>query len=156
MLKDVPPHSRLMQEEIFGPLLPIVTVSDMDDAIRFVNEREKPLALYIFCSNKNVRRDNTQVGARCRDLTSSSLLVSQAVKRMIAETSSGGVTVNDVLMHYTLCSLPFGGVGETRTVQSTSALGHKYTQESATGVFHAPLLLIYVPPRSERYGPLPR
>ncbi|KAM6932965.1 aldehyde dehydrogenase family 3 member A2-like [Xenentodon cancila] len=49
VLKDVPPHSRLMQEEIFGPLLPIVTVSDMDDAINFINEREKPLALYIFC-----------------------------------------------------------------------------------------------------------
>uniref|UniRef100_A0A3Q3XFV5 Aldehyde dehydrogenase domain-containing protein n=1 Tax=Mola mola TaxID=94237 RepID=A0A3Q3XFV5_MOLML len=75
--------------EIFGPLLPIVTVGDMDDAIRFINEREKPLALYIFCSNK------------------------KAVKRMIEETSSGGVTVNDVMMHYTLCSLPFGGVGKT-------------------------------------------
>lgn len=55
VLKDVPPHSRLMQEEIFGPLLPIVTVSDMDDAIRFINEREKPLAMYIFCSDKKVR-----------------------------------------------------------------------------------------------------
>lgn len=55
VLKDVPPHSRLMQEEIFGPVLPIVTVSDMDDAISFINEREKPLALYIFCSDKKVR-----------------------------------------------------------------------------------------------------
>lgn len=55
MLKDVPPHSRLMQEEIFGPLLPIVTVSDMDEAVRFINEREKPLALYLFCSDKKVR-----------------------------------------------------------------------------------------------------
>lgn len=55
VLKDVPPHSRLMQEEIFGPLLPIVAVSDMDDAIGFINEREKPLALYIFCSDKKVR-----------------------------------------------------------------------------------------------------
>lgn len=54
VLKDVPPHSRLMQEEIFGPVLPIVTVSDMDDAINFINEREKPLALYIFCSDKKV------------------------------------------------------------------------------------------------------
>ena len=58
VLKDVPPHSRLMQEEIFGPLLPIVTVSDMDDAIHFINEREKPLALYIFCSDKKVRHRN--------------------------------------------------------------------------------------------------
>uniref|UniRef100_A0A671VAA4 Aldehyde dehydrogenase n=1 Tax=Sparus aurata TaxID=8175 RepID=A0A671VAA4_SPAAU len=89
VLKDVPPHSRLMQEEIFGPLLPIVTVSDMDDAIRFISEREKPLALYIFCSDK------------------------KAIKRMIEETTSGGVTVNDVMMHYTLNSLPFGGVGQS-------------------------------------------
>ncbi|XP_068172776.1 aldehyde dehydrogenase, dimeric NADP-preferring-like isoform X1 [Antennarius striatus] len=89
VLKDVPPHSRLMQEEIFGPLLPIVTVSDMDDAISFINEREKPLALYIFCSDK------------------------KATRRMIEETTSGGVTVNDVMMHYTLNSLPFGGVGQS-------------------------------------------
>uniref|UniRef100_A0A667XGG0 Aldehyde dehydrogenase n=1 Tax=Myripristis murdjan TaxID=586833 RepID=A0A667XGG0_9TELE len=89
VLKDVPPQSRLMQEEIFGPLLPIVTVSDMDDAIRFINEREKPLALYIFCSDK------------------------KAVKRMIDETTSGGVTVNDVMMHCALSSLPFGGVGQS-------------------------------------------
>uniref|UniRef100_A0A672H6E9 Aldehyde dehydrogenase n=1 Tax=Salarias fasciatus TaxID=181472 RepID=A0A672H6E9_SALFA len=89
VLKDVPPHSRLMQEEIFGPVLPIVTVSDMEDAISFINEREKPLALYIFCSDK------------------------KAINKMIDETTSGGVTVNDVMMHYTLNSLPFGGVGQS-------------------------------------------
>lgn len=113
MLKDVPPHSRLMQEEIFGPLLPIVTVSDMDDAVRFINDREKPLALYIFCSNKKVR---TIQHAGIEGVSASPFLLfslTQAVKRMIEETSSGGVTVNDVLMHYALCSLPFGGVGET-------------------------------------------
>lgn len=62
VLKDVPPHSRLMQDEIFGPLLPIVTVSDMDDAIHFINEREKPLALYIFCTDKKVRGPRRRVG----------------------------------------------------------------------------------------------
>uniref|UniRef100_A0A4W5PMF9 Aldehyde dehydrogenase 3 family, member A1 n=1 Tax=Hucho hucho TaxID=62062 RepID=A0A4W5PMF9_9TELE len=91
VVKDVPPQARLMQEEIFGPLLPIVTVSDIDDAIHFINEREKPLALYVFSSNKKV------------------------IKRMLAETTSGGVTVNDVIMHYTLNSLPFGGVGQSGT-----------------------------------------
>uniref|UniRef100_A0A4W5MF86 Aldehyde dehydrogenase domain-containing protein n=1 Tax=Hucho hucho TaxID=62062 RepID=A0A4W5MF86_9TELE len=91
VVKDVPPHARLMQEEIFGPLLPIVTVSDVDDAIHFISEREKPLALYVFSSNKKV------------------------IKRMLAETTSGGVTVNDVMMHYTLNSLPFGGVGQSGT-----------------------------------------
>ncbi|XP_019904716.2 aldehyde dehydrogenase, dimeric NADP-preferring-like isoform X3 [Esox lucius] len=89
VVKDVPPHARLMQEEIFGPVLPIVTVSDVDDAIHFINEREKPLALYVFSSNKKV------------------------IKRMLAETTSGGVTVNDVMMQYTLSSLPFGGVGQS-------------------------------------------
>uniref|UniRef100_A0A3Q0RFI9 Aldehyde dehydrogenase n=1 Tax=Amphilophus citrinellus TaxID=61819 RepID=A0A3Q0RFI9_AMPCI len=89
VLKDVPAHSRLMQDEIFGPVLPIVTVSDMDDAINFINEREKPLALYIFCSDK------------------------KAIKKMIEETTSGGVMVNDVMMHYALVSLPFGGVGQS-------------------------------------------
>ncbi|KAG7470516.1 hypothetical protein MATL_G00114680 [Megalops atlanticus] len=87
VLKDMPPHARIMQEEIFGPLLPIVTVAGVDEAIRFINEREKPLALYVFSSKSKV------------------------IKRMLAETSSGGVTVNDVIMHYTLSSLPFGGVG---------------------------------------------
>lgn len=59
VLKDVPPQSRLMQEEIFGPVLPIVAVSDMEDAIHFINEREKPLALYIFCSDKKVEHGQT-------------------------------------------------------------------------------------------------
>nr|XP_061797186.1 LOW QUALITY PROTEIN: aldehyde dehydrogenase, dimeric NADP-preferring-like [Nerophis lumbriciformis] len=89
ILKDVPPHSKLMQEEIFGPLLPIVTVSGLNDAINFINERDKPLALYIFSSDNKV------------------------IEKMIGETTSGGVTVNDVLMHYTLNSLPFGGVGQS-------------------------------------------
>ncbi|XP_061638038.1 aldehyde dehydrogenase, dimeric NADP-preferring-like isoform X1 [Phyllopteryx taeniolatus] len=89
ILKDVPPHSKVMQEEIFGPLLPIVTVSGLDEAIHFINDREKPLALYIFSSDKKV------------------------TKKMIEETTSGGVTVNDVMMHYTLISLPFGGVGQS-------------------------------------------
>ncbi|XP_049581777.1 aldehyde dehydrogenase, dimeric NADP-preferring isoform X2 [Syngnathus scovelli] len=89
ILKDVPPDSKLMQEEIFGPLLPIVTVSGLDEAINFINKRDKPLALYIFSSDKKV------------------------TKKMIKETTSGGVTVNDVMMHYTLISLPFGGIGQS-------------------------------------------
>ncbi|KAL0973952.1 hypothetical protein UPYG_G00213360 [Umbra pygmaea] len=89
VVQDVPRHDKLMQEEIFGPLLPIVTVSDVSDAIRFINGKERPLALYVFSSNKKV------------------------IKRMIAETSSGGVLINDVIMHYVLNSLPFGGVGQS-------------------------------------------
>ncbi|XP_061072566.1 aldehyde dehydrogenase family 3 member A2-like [Conger conger] len=87
VLTEVAADSKVMQEEIFGPLLPIVTVSGVEEAIRFINEREKPLALYVFSSSNKV------------------------TQRMLAETSSGGVTVNDVMMHYTQSSLPFGGVG---------------------------------------------
>ncbi|XP_075760768.1 aldehyde dehydrogenase family 3 member A2 isoform X2 [Pelodiscus sinensis] len=87
VLTDVSPDSRIMQEEIFGPLLPIVTVKSPDEAIQFINQREKPLALYLFANDKKM------------------------IKRMISETSSGGVTANDVIMHFTLPDLPFGGVG---------------------------------------------
>ncbi|CAM4668381.1 aldehyde dehydrogenase family 3 member A2 [Caretta caretta] len=89
ILTDVSPESRIMKEEIFGPLLPIVTIKSADEAIQFINQREKPLALYLFSNDKKL------------------------IKRMISETSSGGVTANDVIMHYTLPDLPFGGVGNS-------------------------------------------
>ncbi|KAM4824178.1 aldehyde dehydrogenase family 3 member A2 isoform X1 [Urocitellus parryii] len=89
VLTDVDPETRVMQEEIFGPVLPIVPVKNADEAINFINKREKPLALYIFSHNNKL------------------------IKRMIDETSSGGVTGNDVIMHFTLNSLPFGGVGSS-------------------------------------------
>uniref|UniRef100_A0A4W4HU21 Aldehyde dehydrogenase domain-containing protein n=1 Tax=Electrophorus electricus TaxID=8005 RepID=A0A4W4HU21_ELEEL len=89
ILKDVLPHARIMQEEIFGPVLPIVTAGDVNEVIRFINERPKPLALYVFSSNKKV------------------------VRRMLNETTSGGVLVNDVMVHYTINALPFGGVGNS-------------------------------------------
>lgn len=89
ILTDVDPQSPVMQEEIFGPVLPIVTVRSLDEAIHFINQREKPLALYVFSLNDKV------------------------IKKMIAETSSGGVTANDVIVHITVHSLPFGGVGNS-------------------------------------------
>ncbi|XP_026580619.1 fatty aldehyde dehydrogenase-like [Pseudonaja textilis] len=89
ILTDVSPEARVMQEEIFGPILPIITVKDLEEAIQFINQREKPLALYVFSDNDKV------------------------INKMIAETSSGGVTANDVLMHFSIPNLPFGGVGNS-------------------------------------------
>ncbi|XP_023620625.1 fatty aldehyde dehydrogenase isoform X4 [Myotis lucifugus] len=89
ILTDVDPETKVMQEEIFGPILPIVPVKNADEAIKFINDREKPLAFYVFSHNNKL------------------------VRRMIDCTSSGGVTVNDVIMHFTLSSLPFGGVGSS-------------------------------------------
>uniref|UniRef100_U3JTL9 Aldehyde dehydrogenase n=1 Tax=Ficedula albicollis TaxID=59894 RepID=U3JTL9_FICAL len=89
ILTDVSPESKVMEEEIFGPVLPIVTVKSVEEAIEFINLREKPLALYVFSNNK------------------------QLIRRMIAETSSGGMTANDVIMHSVVPELPFGGVGHS-------------------------------------------
>lgn len=54
VLRDVKPESKVMQEEIFGPLLPILPISSLDEAIKFINKREKPLALYVFTSDDKV------------------------------------------------------------------------------------------------------
>uniref|UniRef100_G3US35 Aldehyde dehydrogenase n=1 Tax=Meleagris gallopavo TaxID=9103 RepID=G3US35_MELGA len=89
ILTDVSAESKVMEEEIFGPVLPIVSVKNVDEAIEFINRREKPLALYVFSNDKKL------------------------IKRVISETSSGGVTGNDVIMHFFLSTLPFGGVGNS-------------------------------------------
>jgi aldehyde dehydrogenase (NAD+) len=88
-LVDIKLDAPLMQEEIFGPLLPIIPVKDLDEATRFVNERPKPLALYVF----------TKDGARA--------------EKVLRATSSGGAVVNDCLVHITSPDLPFGGVGDS-------------------------------------------
>lgn len=54
VLRDVKPEAKVMQEEIFGPLLPILSVSGLDEAIKFINKREKPLALYVFTQDDKV------------------------------------------------------------------------------------------------------
>jgi aldehyde dehydrogenase (NAD+) len=88
-LVGVDPSARIMQEEIFGPVLPILGVDGIDEAIRFINDRDKPLALYIFAERGAV------------------------IDRILTETSSGGVCVNATLYHLVPPTLPFGGVGES-------------------------------------------
>uniref|UniRef100_A0A7E4WB59 Aldedh domain-containing protein n=1 Tax=Panagrellus redivivus TaxID=6233 RepID=A0A7E4WB59_PANRE len=86
---DALPEDIVMQDEIFGPILPVVTVKNMDEAIERIRSTEKPLAAYIFTkSNSNI-------------------------DKLLNETSSGGVTINDVLLHITVDTLPFGGVGHS-------------------------------------------
>jgi aldehyde dehydrogenase (NAD+) len=89
ILRNVAPEAPAMQEEIFGPILPTLTYNHIDEAIEFINSREKPLALYLFSENSQI----------CRET--------------LARTSSGGAAVNDVLTHLTVPDLPFGGVGES-------------------------------------------
>jgi len=87
IIDGISPQDPIMQEEIFGPVLPVITIKSLDDAISFINERPKPLALYLFTSK------------------------SKNTKRVINETSYGGGCVNDTLKHFANGHIPFGGVG---------------------------------------------
>ncbi|XP_055537735.1 aldehyde dehydrogenase, dimeric NADP-preferring isoform X3 [Wyeomyia smithii] len=89
ILVDVNPNDAVMQEEIFGPILPIINVENAYDAIRFINSRPKALSMYIFSSNK------------------------ADIKTIILNTSCGGVCINDTLTHFSVETLPFGGVGSS-------------------------------------------
>ena len=81
------PDLALMQEEIFGPILPLIAVKSIDAAIEFVSARPKPLALYYFDSDKN------------------------DIERVLQRTAAGGVCINDTVVHFAQAQLPFGGVG---------------------------------------------
>jgi aldehyde dehydrogenase (NAD+) len=89
VLVDTPPAAAIMQEEIFGPLLPVLPVASVAEAIDRVNSRPKPLALYVFAGDDDV------------------------VDAVLDRTSSGGVCVNHTILHITPPELPFGGVGES-------------------------------------------
>ncbi|TRY77366.1 hypothetical protein TCAL_06953 [Tigriopus californicus] len=89
VLTDVSPKDAIMQEEIFGPILPIVNVNSAQEAVDFINGREKPLSLYLYSYDKKVQ-----------DL-------------FISRTSSGGLTINECLLQLSIDSLPFGGVGNS-------------------------------------------
>eukprot|EP00271_Cylindrocystis_brebissonii_P011859 TRINITY_DN29840_c0_g1_i1.p1 TRINITY_DN29840_c0_g1~~TRINITY_DN29840_c0_g1_i1.p1 ORF type:complete len:488 (-),score=104.28 TRINITY_DN29840_c0_g1_i1:434-1897(-) len=89
LVRDVPWDSPLLSEEIFGPVLPIQSVSSISEAIARINSQPKPLAIYPFTNDARV------------------------AKRIVDETSSGGVLINDCLMHSTNDAIPFGGVGDS-------------------------------------------
>ncbi len=88
LLTDVPLTAPVMQEEIFGPVLPMILFNDRNEAIKFINEREKPLALYYFGKVSNG-------------------------KEVIGTTSAGGSCINDTIMHIANENIPFGGVGNS-------------------------------------------
>ena len=91
LLLNVTPEMRVMQEEIFGPLLPVISYESLGEAIRHINRGERPLALYWFGRDKANR------------------------ERVLNETLSGGVAINDTLLHLVQDGLPFGGVGASGT-----------------------------------------
>lgn len=88
IIDEVKPDYPIMQEEIFGPILPVMTFSKIDEVIDYVRSHEKPLAFYYFGKNKQARD-------------------------ILSKTTSGGACINDTLMHITNHKLPFGGVGNS-------------------------------------------
>jgi acyl-CoA reductase-like NAD-dependent aldehyde dehydrogenase len=87
VVTNAPETCALMREEIFGPLLPLVPYDTLDDALRYINARPRPLALYLFDEER------------------------RTIERVLHETVSGGVAVNETLLHIACEGLPFGGVG---------------------------------------------
>jgi len=87
VLVDVSPDAPIMKDEIFGPVLPIITIENADEAIAFINSRDKPLALYVFSNDSSL------------------------IQKFLQRTSSGGFLANDTLMHISVSTLPLGGVG---------------------------------------------
>ncbi|KAG6660607.1 aldehyde dehydrogenase family 3 member H1-like [Carya illinoinensis] len=89
ILLDVPEDSQIMQEEIFGPLMPILTVENLEDSFEVINSKPKPLAAYLFTNDEQLKKDFVQ------------------------KISSGGMLINDTILHVAVDGLPFGGVGES-------------------------------------------
>jgi len=98
ILVNPPDDLRIMREEIFGPILPVKTFAAIGDALRYINDRPRPLALYLFAHHR------------------------RTIDRVLHETISGGVCINDTLLHIAAEDLPFGGVGP-------SGMGHYHGRE---------------------------
>jgi aldehyde dehydrogenase (NAD+) len=89
LLVDVTPDMQIMQEEIFGPIMPVMTYENIDDVVKYIEQHDKPLALYVYSNKK------------------------ENIDKVLSRTSSGGVTVNGVFSHYLENQLPFGGVNQS-------------------------------------------
>jgi len=125
IIDRVPADAPIMQEEIFGPLLPIVSYATLDEAFATIAEREKPLVLYLFSRDSRVKRE------------------------VLRRTSAGGTAINDTLLHFYQLNLPFGGVGNSGIGKAHGRYGFE-AFSNARGVFEQPtrfsmIQLLYPP-----------
>jgi len=128
LVLDVNEDMKIMREEIFGPLLPVVPYDTLDDAIDYVNARERPLAMYLFSDSRRSR------------------------ERALRQTIAGGVTVNGCLTHFAQEAQPFGGVGASGTGSYHGVHGFRtFSKEKA--VYYEPRIGI-VPLLMPPYGKL--
>jgi aldehyde dehydrogenase (NAD+) len=101
MLTDVTPQMKIMREEVFAPVLPVMTYDTLDQVIGYIEARDKPLALYMYSNDE------------------------ANVQKVLSRTSSGGVTINGVFSHYLENQLPFGGVNQSGTGSYHGYFGFK-------------------------------
>jgi aldehyde dehydrogenase (NAD+) len=123
LIEGMAEDSAIMEEEIFGPLLPVITFKELEDVIGYVNSKPKPLALYIFSSHK------------------------QSIEKILSETSAGDTCVNQTMMHFLHLNLPFGGVnnsgiGKSGGVWGFNAFSHERSvlvdKFSSASLLHPP------------------
>jgi len=120
ILRNVTPNAAVMQQEIFGPILPVITYNELDKAIEFINNGDKPLALYLFTGSKATEN------------------------KIIENVSFGGGCINETVMHLANNNLPFGGVGASgmgayHGKYSFDAFSHKKAVMKKTNFFDVPL-----------------
>ena len=118
ILKNVTAQNPIMQQEIFGPILPIITVKKIEGAVNFVNAKDKPLALYIFSDN------------------------SKNQEYILKTTSAGGTCINDVLIHIGNPNLPFGGINNSGIGSCHGIFGFKNFSHERAVVFQSKLELM--------------
>jgi len=124
LITHVPEDTVLMTEEIFGPLLPVLKYVRLEDALDFINEREKPLALYIFSRDK------------------------KNIKMILSGTSAGGTCVNDTVKQFIHLNLPFGGVNQSGMGNAHGYFGFKTFSHERAVLFnnkYDPLSIFYPP-----------
>ncbi|MCK8062312.1 MULTISPECIES: coniferyl aldehyde dehydrogenase [Vibrio] len=124
LITDVSTDMRIMQEEIFGPFLPIKPYKAVDEAIDYINQHQRPLALYVMSDNKST------------------------IRHIVRNTHSGGVGINDTVLHVGAEDAPFGGVGE-------SGIGHYHGVEGFRTFSHVKTVL-HTPKWLPRTGALMR
>ncbi len=113
-----------MQEEIFGPLLPVISYQNLEEALQIINEKEKPLAIYIFSKNR------------------------KQTEKIISNTSAGGTCINEVLLQFMHWNLPFGGVNHSGFGNGHGFYGFRAFSHERAILKHNqfnPLKLLYPP-----------
>lgn len=124
LIDQVPREAAIMSEEIFGPVLPIITFNNLDEVVREINAAPKPLALYIFSENK------------------------QRTRRLLAQTSSGGAAINHCVLHYAHGNLPFGGVNNSGIGNAHGEFGFKAFSHERAVLKSGPIMMakLFFPP----------